>query len=385
MAIKAFISRTFRGDEREQSAAAIHFTNLAKEVGLEAVVVSPKGGRKVPEHVLGELRQCVVAIGMFTKRNKIEGKNYWTVPPSIIFEMGIARALGLTIAGFIQKGVSREELGLVGMEGWQIPEFDPKTMYQPREVEKFKSYLSTLVPKTQEFAGTYRIVKLSKQVEVFPDGYATVTHTCRLLVQSVSFRKATHMFGLGPNAGKDVKLPSFIDMSEVSPRTFLDRLPYFSFRILDPKSSELGELSLQVIPTASCNEEQIEFDVVLQGQPTTDLIINYEWSVGCFDMFPVNKASLSRGERKEEMDFCFSSFFLGHGGIEDFNFQIVFHRPYEFDKPPSLKVYDQAGNPTLMGGSFDIQKGATRDTFSSTNMNFSHLAAGRVVAEWVPK
>lgn len=382
--MRAFISRTFRDDEKEQTEAADHFTDLAREAGLEPISVVPKGGRKIPEQVLSEMRKCQIAIGIFTKRHKIEDKNAWTIPSSVIYEMGISQSLGLTIAGFLQKGVDRDELGLVGMEGWNIPEFNPKTMYRPNEGKKHLAYLAKLSPKVPELEGTYRFIRVNKRVEIFPNGYAIVSHDCRLQVQSENFRHVTHLLRVGENAGKSVKLGTFQEMNRASPGALWNEEPFFAFRILDPKSSELASLDPQILPTANCDDEQIEFEVSLQGQPSRELIINYEWSLGCYDMFPTSKVDLSSGLRKKDLDHCFSSYILGHGGIEDFSYTIVFYRPYEFERPPSLKVNDNAGNPTLIGGSFDVTKGASRDAFTSTKMSFAHLTAGEIIAEWVP-
>jgi hypothetical protein len=93
---------------------------------------------------------------------------------------------------------------------------------------------------------------------------------------------------------------------------------------------------------------------------------------------------LTPGNRKRDEEKCSSNLTLGHGAIEDFHYCLIFHLPVKFDTPPSLKVYDFGDNQYEFGGSFDLEKRATKYIYSSTKMNTEQLTAGKISAEWVP-
>jgi len=382
--MRAFISRTFRLSESEQCEAADYFVELARKVGLEPVWVKPEADRMVVEHVLRELDGCDIAIGVFTKRHKIDGRDAWTVPPSIVYEMAVASTSGRRLAAFLQKGVDREELGLLDLAGWQIPDFDPSTMRQKKERERFLHYLKGLTKETAAQRSTYKMVRYEKTVEVFPNEYGIVTHRCRLLVQDRAFKQVVHYFSLHDNARRDVFLPSFDELSS-TPVNFWDGKTFFAFRVLDPKSADANNLAIGVESTPKSDNEQIEFAVKLSNQPKLGLVINYEWAVGCPGLFPTTKANLGHGLRKTDSRCCTSTVALGHGGIDDFRYCLKFYGSPNFEQPPTLRLYDSANNPRVVGGSFDLTKGVLGYTFMSSSLNLSHLSSGTVTVEWTPE
>ncbi|MEW6718761.1 MAG: hypothetical protein AB1345_14835 [Chloroflexota bacterium] len=382
--MRAFISRTFRETEIKEFEAAEYFTGLAEDVGLTVISVEPKAGEKIPTQILNELGQCDIAIGIFTRRHKIENVDGWTIVPNVLIEMGIAKSLNLPVAGFIQSGIPRNELGIIDMEGWNIPQFDTETMYKPKEAQIFKKYLKGSIPDYTELVDTYKFIRFIKEVEVWPDGFGVVTHTCRLKIIDDGFPGVTHMFGLNGNAGKGVELPSFNKMREATSESYKRTLPFFAFRLISSTGGEVSISDIDLVPTSECNKEQIQFELKLKKKPSKDLVLDYEWSTGCYDLFPTSKMDLAPGKRRRDMDRCQSALALGHGGIEDFTFRLVFYGKWEFESPPSLVIYDNFHHPTHTGGSFDLVKGATKYVFVSSKMRTINLTRGIIAAEWIP-
>lgn len=383
--MKVFVSRTFRNSEKRQVEAAKYFTELASEAGLEPILVNPKGGQIVLDQVLAEMKTCRAYLGIFTKRDKLESSSSWTIPSSVLIEMAMARVLNLQIVGFIDEEISRDQLGIIGMEGWQILGFYNETMYQPRKRKEFIRYLSNLRKESPMPSNPFRFLRFVKEVEIRPDGYAVITHYCRLKVLSKDFKQFVHMFTLSSNAGRDVQLPSFDELSKATLQAYWKSEPFFKFRLLDPISPDISKSSIKVTPTENCNDQTIEFALKLD-EPIDDVILNYEWVIGCLDLFPTTFSELTtKGSRKKDEDSCFSYLRLGHGPIDDFTYKLIFFGNPDFISPPVLKIYDGAGNLMSFGGSFDLQKKATKYIFHSKSINTELLTSGRIVAEWIPE
>jgi len=383
--MKVFISRTFRENEKKEVEEAKFITQLAIEAGLEPVIVEPQGGHIVLEQVLSEMKSCAAYIGIFTKRDKLQSSGTWTVPPSILMEMAMARVLNLRIVGFIDEEISRDQLGIIGMEGWQIIGFSHKTMYRSPKRDEIVKYLSGLKIELPKPANPFRFLRFTKEVEIRPDGYAVISHFCRLKIISQDFKQFVHMFTLSGNAGKSIKLQDFNTLINKPPQAYWNGEQFFAFRLLDPISPRIQVSSVKLIPTENCNDESMEFAVKLED-PIDDVILNYEWSIGCPDLFPTNKAELlTKGSRKKDEGQCFSYLRLGHGPIDDFTYRLIFYGNPEFDAPPVLKIYDGADNLSSVGGSFDLEKKWNRYIFQSKPINTELLTTGRIVAQWVPK
>lgn len=383
--MRTFISRTFREDEKTANKIADYIEELAVEAGLQPVKVIPKGGDIVLEQVLSEMKTCRAYLGIFTKREKLAADNFWTIPPSVLMEMAMARALNLTIAGFIDDEISRSRLGIIGMEGWQILDFNRKTMFQPAKRKEFVNYLSSLKQEFPKPSNPHRFIRFLKEVEIRPSGYAVVSHKCRLKIINEDFKQFVHMITLGDNAGKEVKFPSFDKLANATPNAYWSSRPFFSFRLLDPIDHRISESDVKIEPLDTCNDETIEFAIRL-AKPLSDIIVNYEWSIGMPDMFPTKRSDLmTKGARKKDSEKCFSYLRLGHGPIDDFSYHLIFFRGAEFEASPSLKIYDGSENLMSIGGSFDLEKRTTKNLFNSTTLNTELLTTGRIVAEWIPK
>jgi hypothetical protein len=381
---KVFLSRTFRTSEKNQYKAADYFSDLIKTVGLEPIQVISRAGEKVDDHILSEIRNCDLAIGIFTKRHKLEGNDKWTVPINIIYELGIACALNLRVAGFLDRDIPREELAILNMAGWDIIDFDYKTMYDQKERERFISYLEKIKPEVLKIANPYQLVRLVKEIEIHPDGYSVITHSCQMKINDLNVRKINHMFGLSGNSEKDAKFPSFKQLLKEGPKGIWNHDPFFSFRVVDLSPSSKLTSSDFTVSSSHSGNSNVEFSVNINKEPEKGMFVQYEWSFGFPNLFPTTKNELAPGKRKKDMDHCESVFTLGHGGIMDLEFRLVFFEPCDFESPPLLRFYDSKDNRTTEGASFDLIRKANKLIYTSRKMNTEGLTYGQVKVQWIP-
>jgi len=177
----------------EDSEIVEFFKRLIKSFDIEPEIYDYQEIGRIPDKVkeLIVKRDCLIAIA--TRRNKIEGSDFWACPDWIHHEIALANAYKKPIAIFIEEGVKIE--GLIAMEE-RRERFSRKNILQ--SVEKITRFLFNL---RTHLDSMYRIDKL--QVPVLLRHYVHVkeeihskdfsTMRCEVLMECLADElEATH-------------------------------------------------------------------------------------------------------------------------------------------------------------------------------------------------
>jgi len=108
---KAFLSCSFAEEDRE---IIDFFKRMIAAFSIDVMVYDYQEIGKISDKVKENIIKSDCLIAIATRKNKIEGSNYWMCPDWIQHEVALANAYSKPIAVFVEEGVNIE--GLIAME-----------------------------------------------------------------------------------------------------------------------------------------------------------------------------------------------------------------------------------------------------------------------------
>jgi len=189
---KAFLSCSFAEEDKE---VIDFFKRMIEAFDIDLMVYDYQEiGRisdKIKENIIKS--DCLIAIA--TRRNKIEGSNYWTCSDWIQHEIALANAYNKPIAVFVEEGVKIE--GLIAMEE-RRERFDRRNLL--KNIDKITTFLYRL---RNYLESTYQIEILETPVllrhyihskEEMLSSELTVERTEILMESLINGLEATHHY-----------------------------------------------------------------------------------------------------------------------------------------------------------------------------------------------
>ncbi len=374
---KAFLSCSFLPGEEPVRA---FFHDLLQECGYEVLWAIPEDSPSILGKVFPKIEQADLAIGIFTRRNKLEGKDSWTAPPAVIYELADARRCGKGVYGLVEKGIDRSEIGLLRFhETNNFPEFDRDTLY--KEKSRFRGFFCSF-PELEraKVQPNYRFLQYVKDLTIYENGYGVVRVRITALSHNENWKNLTHFFGLRPCAKKDSILPDFNTLKQNPVGRRWDNQAFFNFRLLD---AYFSEDELDVHPESGCTEDRINFGITFKSGIKAGTKIAYEWSWGFPDMFPLTEADLEPGKRKADEDRVISSIGPIRTEIDSIVLVARFEGRPQFAGKPTVRILDGAMNPLSWLPTLDEQKSTLYTSYVGQVPQPPPSAFVRV--DWVPK
>jgi hypothetical protein len=370
--MKVFLSCSFRQDDRK---TVLWFHRLLTECGFEVVWAERPEVGSIPGKLYPMIDACEAAVGIFTRRFKIEGREAWTPPPTVIQELAYASRGGKTLLGFIEEGIPRETLGLLTLEAIEIPSFERDRLEGRRE--RFKEYIDSL-KAVRKVSANYKFLQYAKSATIYKNEYGVLRYRCAVQVLSDTFETIRHSFSGAETARKGWTVPPLQEIKGNSITSRWSLQPFFAFRVVNaPFKAE--DVRVRQLPSSS--EKGIDFQLKF---PSIKLLssFTYEWAWGSPGLFPATKEDLLPGRREVDLDYAKSSF-QATAEVEAFAFCLSFEEPLTFEEAPALRIYDAGGNLIPYGVPFEVTKSAIFTAFIA-KISALEIPGGLVVARWRP-
>lgn len=373
---KVFLSISFKEEDRKVNE---FFKNLLLSSGLEPVTAEPEDAPKVLEKIFPKIDDCEIFCAIFVTRHKTT-EGYFLAPPKIIHELGHARSRGKPIIGFVEKGINRDELGLISYEGKTLPEFDRANLESKRK--GFEHFI-----KTQDFfkelpSMPFYYRGLFKDITIYSDGYSVVRQRYRMVIKSQEMEANSHHFDLRPSVIKGLIFPKdfLIDpqYSEVTNRW--KRKPFFKHRLCE--KVDFDESKFTIVPKKSPDEKRVDFNVKFP-RVNVGSEICYEWAIGFPNLFPTSKEELARGKREEDEDEAISCLRIPEK-IEDFAYVLRFEGTPVFYKEPTFLCY-YGETPLQCPHTQKIIQKSTLYTNYVLKTDLSDHRYSQIELRWIPK
>ena len=300
--------------------------------------------RPITEKVEEALEDSKAIVGLFTRRHRLEGVEEKYIPsPWLLCEC--AYALGRhkyqdlhTVAGFRERGVDVNSLGMLAANGMEFPEFDRNHLDQDKG--RFNNYLDDLEerirfgPPGQHSIEpqTYIQVAVQKIFLIYRNGYGTVQNIVDIVIKDadrfmrenegeIHHRIWTHV-GAVPPLAEMLRVPVHKRKNEA-----------FFQGILDTHRNKRIETYLDIAEEkrggSSCKFAVKFLDTL--GQPLkvkANDTLRYQYAWGLPNMFPLNEEELQpvTGNTVSASTYCLAEIDSNHGKIEHVKVELRFER-----------------------------------------------------------
>lgn len=101
----AFVAHDFKDSDKD---VVVAFKELFAALGLRIETGEIPEASSVVDKVRDRITESDLFMGIFTRRDKVEGRNEWTTSAWLRNEMGIAFSLGMPLVLLAEKGVNFE-------------------------------------------------------------------------------------------------------------------------------------------------------------------------------------------------------------------------------------------------------------------------------------
>jgi hypothetical protein len=375
---KLFVSCSFAEKDKE---VVKFFSDLAKKSGFQTITARRPEAKVIPAKIHEKLSQCDAIVGIFTTHNKIQDKDEWTVPPSVIYEMGLARQSGKHILGFIEDGVPRDELGIINLEAYEIPPFDRDNLGLKRK--DYEEYFKSLIADKPEIKSNYRFKHYTRDLTIYKNGYGISRARCNVAVLSPRFKQVNHWFDMGASAKVNSSLPAFSELKKNDVAARWEEKPFFTFVSLDSVLSGVNESNTRVEADKKDHPAKLSFAIKFDREFNRGNGIDYEWAIGAPGLFAVKKSELRKDQRAVDLPYCESKVRIQ--SMAYFSYVLRFEKPVQFDKLPQITIYDDGGNPTHLETKFEVQESTLYTVFIAKGLKVQDVPSGSAVVTWTPK
>ncbi len=375
----SFEKEPIQGSHISDHEVAVWFEKLLKK---KWTVISGKvaEARPIDEKVTEAVNNSKALIAIFTRRHKIADNNdSYLSSPWLLCECAYARGLfrhhDYIVAGFREKGIDANSLGMISAGGMEFPEFERE--YLDRDKHIFINYLEDLEKRIQSGPlgqgvfdfDSYTQNTIHKIFLIYRNGFGTVHNIVDIVIKNaeqfmtdnnekkIYHRIWTH-FGDIPDLSKMLCVPvhkrkneaffhgilqshknsrieTYLDINEEK-RT--DSSCKFSIRFLDPNRNILR----------------------VKANDT----IRYQYAWGIPNMFPVIEEDLAsiNADIVDSKTYCLAELDANHGRISNAKLELRFEREVRdgrrcelFSKSPFGRLGRGQLNDTMWGNPFDLQ------------------------------
>ena len=264
--------------------------------------------RPISEKVVDTVNESKALFSIFTRRHEISASpGEYVTSPWLISECALALGLfrhhnNFIVAGFRERGVSLNSLGIASSKGMEFPEFDRENLERDRQ--KFNKYLDDLERRIKSGPtgqllidpDIYTQARIHKIYLIYRNGFGTVHNVVDIAIKdaerfmhelqsSLPHRIWTHF---GP-------IPSIVDMLRVP--VHMRKNQAFFHGILESHQAE-NLRSRLVISESGRRGTSVRFSAQLidkAGNPLRVKVndtIRYQYAWGIPNMFPVTEEQL---------------------------------------------------------------------------------------------
>lgn len=315
----------------------------------------------ITDKVIEHLNESKALISVFTRRFKIEGPDDRYLPsPWLLTECAYARGQFRhheyhMVAGFRERGVSLDALGMLSSNGMEFPQFDREHL--DRDKQTFNQYLDDLerrirrgVPGQLAFDPEYyHQTALHKIYLVYRNGFGTVQNIVDIVIKDadrfmmesqgkIQHRLWTH-FGEIPSIPQMLTVP----IHQRKHHAFLHGM-------LCMRNGHRMDTLLGVEETArkgsSCRVAMRFLDKNRQPFKVKENdVLRYQYAWGIPNMFPVNEEDMPQAASgSTEPTYCMAELDANHGKIDNVTLELRFEREAHaglrrelFDKSPFVR------------------------------------------------
>lgn len=355
---KIFLSCSFGEEDKD---VVEFFTNILNEE-FEVLWAKPQDRTDILEKIFPKIRGSEAVFVIFSKRDKIQDKKSWVVPPNVLIEPGYAKALDRPIFGVVEQGVKEKEQGILRFSSRNYPRFKRTSLESKRN--DFKDYIKAIKKElSKEISIPYDYTYAVKDTTIHRNGYGMIRH----------------QYGL---RCLENRLPTLEGLIKEPPTNRRENKPFLAFRIIE---GNIKDSSVKPIPskTKKSTDKAIYFNFEFLGPFRNEEFFSFEYSCGIPDLFPVCQDDLKPGKREVDRDYVDSKFILPAARVDNLTFILRFEEKSEFLKEPIVKFFGP-GEYFIKEKSFSkIQKSTLYTVYVETlSINIPH---GDIRAEWIPK
>lgn len=367
-----FLSCSFR--EEDQDLVAF-FQHLLEEQ-FEVLTAQPEISTDLYDKIFPKLRSSKVFVGIFSKRGTE------AIPPDVLIEAGFALAHQKRILGFLETGIDERQQGLLrSLNMRNYPRFNRNKLEAARTT--FQDYIQAAARELQTvIQNPFECTYVTKEVTIYSNGYGVIRNQYAIdFNKNVTTIIIPHGLSGGSSAKRGYHLPPFNQLLQHGPQV-RKASNYFIASSIVKANIQSTEMTLR---ETGRSDEQIKFEVRIEGafMPSSNLV--YEWSCGAPDLFAVNRGELQPGLRVRDLPYVESR--LGLPPVITYvagvTFILRFEKPIHLASEPIFRVYGP-------GGEVLDEKGATEHVqHSSLYIVYVCRIAigipfGKITAQWVP-
>lgn len=366
-----FLSCSFREEDQD---LVNFFTHLLDET-FEVLTAQPEVSTDLYDKIFPKLRSSNIFVGIFSKRGTE------AVPPDVLIEAGFALANQKRILGFLETGVDERQQGILrSLNMRNYPRFDRTKLESGRLT--FKNYIEAAARELQTIIqNPFGCTHVTKEVTIYSNGYGVIRNQC-----VVDFSKRVtkiiipHGLGGGNSAKRGYRLPPFNELLQRGPQARKASDYFFASSIV---RANIGtEMTLY---ERDHSDEQIKFDVRIEGTFAPASILVYEWSWGAPHLFAVNRNELQSGLRVQDLPYVESRLSLPPvvTYVAGVTFVLRFEKPIHLAVEPVFRVYSPGGEV------LDERSATEHVQHSSLYVVYVcritiGIPFGRITAQWVP-
>lgn len=271
--IRSFLSCSFQPEDK---GIVCFFNNLLEEY-FEVATAEPEDHTDIPGKIFPKIQASQIHFVIFSRRDKIEGQDAWTLPPDILIESGYALAVGRRVFGFVESGIDERQQGLLRFSSTNYPRFERNKLEANRT--EFKNYIKAIVRDlNKEIIHPFAYRYVTKEVTIYNNGYGLVRNQ-----YTIEFSKnqsgviAKHFVGAGRSVKKGYALPQLAELLSCGPMARRQSKPFLRTAIIK------GDVSDEAVGVEEngYSEKGIKFKIKIPGNFNYSSLLTYEWCVGC--------------------------------------------------------------------------------------------------------
>jgi hypothetical protein len=308
----------------------------------------PNQAQPIGDKVIEAIDESLATFALFTRKTKIEGSDErYTTSPWVLCEcsyaLGRFRQAKYIVAGFREKGVEPTSLGMLTVDGMEIPEFDRNDLESSRKnLQKYLADLENRIsrgePGQQSFTDSYEQLELTKIFIIYRNGFGTTQNiiTCKIKDAEAFYQQDKGVLHHRIWSFQE-NLPSFADMMKVS----VDQRKssaFFNARLEDqPHRNINAKLSIKKL---SRDEKALNFSVQFVDENNrlfklkNNDIIRYQYAWGMPNMYKVFEEELENpdGDKIDSSSYNLAEVQANYGKINKMNLELRFERGATYEK-----------------------------------------------------
>jgi len=376
----SFEKEPILGSHISDAEVALWFEKLLKK---KWNVISGKvaEARPINEKVTEAVNNSKALISLFTRRHKIaDNSDSYLSSPWLLCECAYARGLfrhhDYIVAGFREKGIDANSLGMISAGGMEFPVFDRE--YLDRDKPVFIKYLDDLEKRIQSGPlgqgvfdfdiDSYTQDSIHKIYLIYRNGFGTVHNIVDIVIKNadrfmndnngkIHHKIWTH-FGDIPDLPTMLRVPVHKRKNEA-----------FFHGILQSHKNSRIETYLDISEEKRSNSS-CKFSVRFLDNNRNMLrvkandTIRYQYAWGIPNMFPVIEADLAsvNADIVDSKTYCLAELDPNHGKIANAKLELRFEREVRdgqrrelFSKSPFVRLGRGQVTDTIWGNPFDLQ------------------------------